>query len=336
MIAKLIFYSVNRLAVASLVLSVALPFLAGDQPLFAEDDLEPGDPFAAIDGDPIYLGELNLILTERFKTRDLESLGPELQQATAALLVKRHLAMRTLRAQGGDLLQGMIEREIERFAAEAKRRGSSMAEQAAGRLSDEKSLKADLAWRIAWGSYLKSRITLQNLRRFYETRRNIYGGNRYEVSQVFVKLDMSDEVSVSAAEANLRTLLEDLRDAESTEIAFAEAARQHSDAPTAAEGGLLGLVEKDGDLPGSVMTVVRNTPVGQIGGPIRSPLGLHLIYVHQMKPGNRSFDDLKDQAQLRRDAADALFDQLVEAQSGVEVVWLIRSLKPPSTASDAR
>ena len=70
----------------------------------------------------------------------------DIQRATAALLVQRHLAMKTLNEQGGDLLQGMIRREVDRFAAEAKRRGSSLEQQAKARLSDENSLKADLAW----------------------------------------------------------------------------------------------------------------------------------------------------------------------------------------------
>ena len=145
-------------SVRSLALGLSIALLAHVRDSFADDKLEPGDPIAAIDGEPVYLGELNLILTERFKTRDLDALGLDIQRATATLLVQRHLAMKTLETQGGDVLQGMIRRQLESFAAEAKRRGSSIQEQAKARLADENSLSADLAWRVAWGQYLKSKL----------------------------------------------------------------------------------------------------------------------------------------------------------------------------------
>ncbi len=315
-----------------LLVGGSLALLLGVLEARADDELEPGDPIAAIDGDPIYLGELNLILTERFKSRDLDAVPIDLQRATAALLVKRHLAMKTLTAQGGDLLQGMIRREVESFAAEAKRRGSSMEQQAAARLADEKSLMTDLAWRVAWGQYLKSKLTEENLRRFFDSRQHVYGGTRYEVSQIFVKMDAPDQASLEAATANLVELAEEIQSAESPELAFGEAAREHSDSPTARDGGRVGMVEKDGDLPAAVMRVVRSTPAGQVGPPVRSPLGLHLVMVHRIEPGNVTYDQLTDHAQLRRDAADALFDGLVASQSDAKVVWLVAALRPPDQA----
>lgn len=297
--------------------------------LCAEDTYEPGDPIAAIDGDPVYLGELNLILTERFKTRDLEALGIDVQRATATLLVQRHLAMRALEAQGGEWLQGMIRREVEAFAAEARRRGSSLEDQAKARMSNEKSLTADLAWRVAWGQYLKSKLTEANLRRFFESRRSVYGGTRYEVSQIFLKMDGSDAASLRQAIEDLASLAQSIRESDSPETVFADAARQHSQSPTAEQGGRLGWVEKDGDLPRSVMNRVRETPPGQVSDPIQSPLGLHVVFVHQVEAGTRTFDDLVDQSQLRRDAADALFQTLVKSQADAEVVWFVQALRPP-------
>ena len=172
----------------------------------AKDDYEPGDPFAAIDGDPIYLGELNLILTERFKTRDLDSLGMDLQRATASLLVQRHLAMKTLRKQGGAALEAIVNREVDSFAAEAKRRGSDLEKQAKARLADAQSLTADIAWRAAWGQYLKSKLTEANLKRFYDCHRDFYGGTRYEISQIFLRMDEQDGDSVQAATQNMKEL----------------------------------------------------------------------------------------------------------------------------------
>lgn len=299
----------------------------------ADDKLGPSDPIAAVDGEPIFLGELNLILTQRLKARDLDNVPIDVQRATATLLVRRHLAMKSLEQQGGEALKEIIRRQFESYAAEARRRGSSLAQQAQARMADENSLAADIAWQTAWSQYLKSRLNETNLRRYFQQQRGRYAGNRWEVSQIFVKMDTRDIDSVKAATANMSELAEQLASSGSIAQAFADAARQHSDSGSAAQGGMVGWVEKDGDLPGSVMAAIRKTEVGQISDPARSPLGVHLVYVHRAEVGNLSFDDLTDQAQLRRDAADALFQALVAQQRAANVTWFVGALRPPASVS---
>lgn len=290
----------------------------------------PDDPFASIDGAPIYLGELNLILSERMKARDLDAVGIEIKQATAALLVRRHLAMKSLREQGGATLQAMVDRQIESFAHEAKRQGSSLAQQAKKRLADETALKADIAWRTAWSQYLKTTLNDVNLQRYFEREKARYAGGRWRVSQIFVEMDPQDDESVAIATEKMSELAAELRSADAVETAFADAAREYSDAGSAGEGGNVGWVERDGDMPAAVMKAVRKTKVGTVGQPVKSPLGMHLVFVHEFAPGKLTFGDLTDQGPLRRDAANALFDRLVRRQADVKIVWFISALRPPA------
>lgn len=299
--------------------------------LAAEDTFGPDDPIVAIRGEPVFLGELNLILTERLKPRDLERLPIEVQQATAALLVRRHLAMRSLKKQGGDALESMIQREIQSQAAEAQRRGTSLAALAKARMANEKSLTSDIAWRTAWSQYLKSRLTDANLRRYFQQHRDRYAGGRWEVSQIFVKMESNDSDSVQASMEGLNELAQQIRESGAIESAFADAARLHSDSGSAAEGGMVGWVEKDGDLPSNVMAAVRTTDAGQVSDPVKSPLGLHLVLVHRYEPGKLEFEELEDQAQLRRDAANELFNSLVRRQADAKITWFIGALRPPPT-----
>lgn len=297
--------------------------------LLAEETYEPSDPIAAVDGSPIYLGELNLILTQRFKSNDLDSVPVRVQQATAAILVRRHLAMKSLREQGGEAIETMIKRQRASFATEARRRGSSLAEQAEARKADENSLNAELAWQTVWGQYLKSTLSEKNLRLYFQKNASRYGGGRWEVSQVFIKMDPADTDSMKATADQIEALAEEIRQSDSVPQAFAEAAREHSQGGTASEGGKVGWVEKDGDLPRRVMKAVREAAAGEIAGPIQSPVGLHMILVHQIEAGKKTFDELTNQAQLRRDATDALFDALVAKQKDAKVSWFIRALEPP-------
>ncbi len=297
----------------------------------AEDRYGPSDPIAAIDGDPIFLGELNLILTERLGAVDLDKIGIDVKQATAALVVRRHLALKSLQLQGGPSLDAIVQRQIESFAQEASRRGSSLEQQAKQRQADEQSLIADITWRTTWSQYLKSRLTDSNLRRFFEREQTRYAGGRWRVSQIFIDMDPKDEASVAVAEQRMTKLAQQLRSSDSIANAFAEAVREYSDAGSASEGGELGWVEADGDLPTSVMNAVRQTGVGKVSDPVRSPLGMHLVFVQQFEQGKLTFDDLTDQSQLRRDAANALFDALIRQQAGAKVVWFIGPLRPPAT-----
>lgn len=318
----------NRFLALILLVSV---FVFSGVPVFAAgDDLEPGDPFAAIDGEPVFFGELNLVLTERLQPKDLQRVGAEVRRATAALIVRRHLAMKSLEAKGGATLEAMLKRQVEALASDLRRRGSSLKKQAAGRMADEQSLVTDLRWRLAWGQYLKSRLNDVNLKKFFNLRREQYSGGRWEVSQIFVKADKSDAASWRATISNVNELADQIRIDENPEQAFYDSAIEHSESASASDGGKVGWVEKDGDLPSSLMTVVRKMKTGELSKAIQSPLGIHLLFLHRYEPGELTFEDLTDLSQLRRDAANALFDALLRERSEAEVSWLVRALKPPA------
>ena len=318
----------NKLVVCGLLFCVlwfsAVPCLA------AGDDLEPRDPIAAIDGEPVFFGELNLALTERLQAKDLQRVGAEARRATAALIVQRHLAMKSLEAKGGATLEAMLKRQVETLASDLKRRGSSLQKQASDRMADEKSLVTDLRWKLAWGQYLKSRLNDANLKKFFNLHRDQYAGGRWEVSQIFVKADKSDAASLRATLVNVNELADQIRVSEAPQQAFYDAAVEHSESASASDGGKVGWVQKDGDLPSSLMTVVRKMKTGEVSKAIQSPLGIHLVFLHQVEAGDLQFEDLSDQSQLRRDAANALFDSLLRERSEAEVSWLVRDLKPPA------
>ncbi|MGI9466999.1 MAG: peptidylprolyl isomerase [Rubripirellula sp.] len=300
-------------------------------PCFAAgDDLEPGDPIAAIDGEPVFFGELNLVLTERLQAKDLQRVGAEVRRATAALIVRRHLAMKSLEAKGGATLEAMLKRQIETLASDLRRRGSSLQKQASDRMADENSLVTDLRWRLAWGQYLKSRLNDANLKKFFNLHRDQYAGGRWEVSQIFVKADKSDAASWRTTLANVKELADQIRVSETPDQAFYDAAVEHSESASASDGGKVGWVQKNGDLPGSLMTAIRKMKTGDVSAAIQSPLGIHLVLLHQVEAGNLQFEDLTDQSQLRRDAANALFDALLRERSEAQVSWLVRDLKPPA------
>lgn len=299
----------------------------------AQKQLRPDDPIASVDGKPIYLGEVNLVLVDRLNVRPVSKATPQVQQAIAATLVRQHLAMKSLRSRGGTSLQQIIDRHIDDFQMELNRRGSSLQQHAKQRSSDEVSLRESLAWQVAWRGYLKSRLTDKNLKTYYTRHQQKYAGGRWDVSQLFLKVDSADRISAEAVRVRLSELIDQIRGSNSLETAFAAAAREHSEAGSAAGGGRVGWVQNDGDLPSVVMAAVRSTAPGDVSDVVVSALGLHVVYVHRYEKSETSFEDLADQAQLRRDATDALFGQLVSEQKDAKISWYIPELKPPAEVS---
>ncbi len=297
----------------------------------AQTKLEVSDPIAAIDGQPILLGELNLVLADRFGRNQLDRIPQHVKQAAAVLLVRRHLAMRSLQRLGGESLEAQLQRTVDEASTNARRHGDSLANLASDRQADERCLIAELRWHSAWAHYLQSRMTNENLQRFYALNPLKYGGGRWNVSHLFLATADSPEADETNVQHSISELANQLTQSQSLSDDFAQLARRYSDSGSAQQGGALGWVQKQGDLPKPVMDLIRATPPGKVGGPVRSPLGWHLVLVHQVDAKGCSFGEVTDQSQLRRDAAGALFHSLVTRQADTTVTWFDTLFRPPAS-----
>lgn len=298
----------------------------------------PTDPIASVAGDPVFLGELNYVLTEKLRVKDLERIDVAVQQATAALLVRQHLAMKTLKQQGGESLNQLLQRDWRAFTGELQRTGATVDDYCRKRKTDQVSLQHARAWETAWKSYLKSKMTDANLKRFFDSNRERYSAAKWDVSHLVLTVDRNRPNDLEIARERMEEIASSIMQASespgSLERTFKEFAISDSDGATAATGGRIGWVSAPGDLPKSVMDAVRDTPPKNVSAITKSPLGLHLIYVHEKSLSDLKFTDLADQGQLRRDAANAMFDALVKgqqrSQEDVKVTWFIKALKPPT------
>ncbi|MDA8745344.1 peptidylprolyl isomerase [Rubripirellula amarantea] len=293
-------------------------------------DLEPADPFAAVDGDPVFLGELSLVLGKRLKVSNLNQVPPEILRATAFVVVRQHLALQTLLDLGGDALQAQIDQDLQSYRANLLRRGTDLNEEATRLGSTENAIIANRSWNVAWAAYLKSRITDKNLRRYFNANQDRYGGKRYLVSQLFASVDSKDTEGIERSLQRMRQLADQVRLHKRPATAFEEAKAEYG---SDAKSGQAIWISQPGDLPAAVMRSVHRQADAGILDPVLSPLGIHLVFVHQIETVDVSFDELTDQSVLRRDASNALLESLVNAQVDAKVQWFIDQLKPPEGTS---
>ncbi|MCS7467509.1 peptidylprolyl isomerase [Stieleria sp. ICT_E10.1] len=323
---------IHGVLIALLVLPTSL-FVLPTTLLGEPPALRPTDPIASIDGEPVFLGELHFLLSSKLKANDLSQVSLDVQRASSALLVRQHLAMKSLRQQGGANLQALLDRDWEEFLDDLRRKRSNLDEYCTQRQTDERSVRNARDWDSAWRRYLKSKMTDANLKRFYELHSENYSSARWNVSHLFIEVDKEIPDAEAIAEQRIQTIASQLQsESGSPEILakrFAELAISESEGATAKQGGGLGWVSKPGDLPAAVMDAIGQTKTAAVSKPVRSPLGFHLVLVHKKEVDQIPYENVTDLNPLRRDAATALFDALVAHQSSAKVTWYIKSLQPP-------
>ena len=130
--------------------------------------------------------------------------------------------------------------------------------------------------------------------------------------------------SEALSESEARRRLLDLRERIVTGRAdFAELARVHSDDATAARGGELDWIYP-GDTVPDFERAYQDLPIGEIGQPVRTPFGFHLIQVLERRAADMSPERRRLQARqtLRERKADEAYQEWlrqVRDQSYVEL-----------------
>ena len=110
-----------------------------------------------------------------------------------------------------------------------------------------------------------------------------------------------------------RARLEDLRkQIAAKQLTFAEAARRHSDSPTADKGGDLGFFPWQGRMPQDFTRQVFGLKPGEMSQPFQTSFGMHLVLVTDIRPGQFSLEDVR--SEVLRQAGQDLWDTTVAAE----------------------
>ena len=221
-------------------------------------------------------------------------------------LEDRALMRRFLKARRAVPEESVVEQQTERLLG---RLGEDEAAVDA-RLRDLGVTRADVtaeaALPKAWEIQARRLITPEVLRDYFEANRRKYDGTALAVSQIFKPGDAADTLKAVKAKIDAGTLT------------FADAARTHSEAPSGEAGGAIGPVRYlTGDAPAAVAEAAFAAETGTVVGPVRSPLGTHLVLVTGVaEPGELSLEDVR--ARVRRDLKAELWAEQVNRLRGGE------------------
>lgn len=121
-------------------------------------------------------------------------------------------------------------------------------------------------------------------RRYYDARRERFRtSDLFEVSHILIEPEGEDDAAWRAAGIQARAIISEVGDDSG---AFAEAARQRSACPSAAQDGSLGQVRR-GELVPQVQEVIEALKEGETHRmPVRSRFGWHAIRLHRRIEGH--------------------------------------------------
>jgi parvulin-like peptidyl-prolyl isomerase len=263
------------------------------QQVAAPPDLKPAGPKAAVvvDGETIHDQEVDRELKIAARGRPIEPLALDaLRARTLEQLISRRLVQRWLNENGHGATEADIDSRLEQLRAGLNRRGQKLDDFLDQQELDESGLRRSLAWQIAWGRFLDRQRTDANLEKYFQKHRRDFDGTTMRVAHILWQVSPDDPQSLAAARTEAREILARIR-AGST--SFADAARTHSDAPTAAEGGDIGWIGRKEPMPESFTRSAFALETGQVSEPTTTALGVHLIQCLEIRPGQKRWQDVR-------------------------------------------
>ena len=162
-------------------------------------------------------------------------------------------------------------------------------------------------------------LTDENFENYFKRNARDFDGTKLKVSQILIaaplKLDGTESPSALVEKKNARqklveqqvSRLEQLRKQVANDsAAFAKLAKEISDAESAADGGMIGWIERRKPMPQFFNDAAFGLKKGEVSQPIVSPLGVHLIRCDDVKPGRKTWKDVR--TELRKSISNYLFD----------------------------
>jgi peptidyl-prolyl cis-trans isomerase C len=267
-------------------------FVAGLHACANAQETSPVEIAATIDGQPVLAAEAELEFQRAFGEQQFddaqrrEALRRALDQVIDRRLVLAYLARTSQAASEQD-----IDFALAQFEKDLAAQSITLDEhlKTVGLSLDE--VRHSLAWKLSWGKYLERHLTDENLQKYFERHKTQFDGTELRVAHIlFTRPATASDAEIEALRAQAAAIGKEI---ESGKLSFADAAKEHSQAPTSKAGGDIGWIERHQPMPESFSRAAYALQVGEVSEPVVSSFGIHLITILETKPGQKVWSDLR-------------------------------------------
>lgn len=307
-----------------LTLGLALGMLAGAPYSFAQEDkaTKAETPPAAaapaalpipavaatVNGENVYLGEIEAGLSDVLKLRHVNPEG--IEHARAGLLrdiINKRLIEQSLVKDESYLSPAVVDREMHKLESRMKDNRTTLEQFAAARGVTPAVARHEISWPLVWNKYLEKHLA-DALEGFFKEHHKDLDGTQVRASHILLRA-----VGARETKSQLLRRAEKLRaDIEAKKVTFEEAAEKYSAGPSRRKGGDLGFFPRYGVMAEGFSKAAFALEKGELSQPVTTNFGTHLIRATDVKPGNVQWTEVVPQ--IKALASKQLFDELAREQ----------------------
>jgi parvulin-like peptidyl-prolyl isomerase len=290
-------------AALACLLNLAVLALGQDEP---NDEPDPkADPLvvATVNGDPVYIGEIEAGYAELSKLRGATSGGPDYTKAKLLRdTINKRLVEQAMERDGSYVDQAQVNREMARIEAQLKEARTTLAAFSRQRGVGPEVARHEVVWALTWNKYLERNLS-DALEAYFNQHRQDLDGTEVRASHILLRPQRSGDSKNQIKRA------EQIRaEIESGKLTFEQAAEKFSAGPSREQGGDLGFFPRHGVMAEPFSTAAFKLKKGEISQPVVTHFGTHLIRVTEVKPGAKQWTEVVDA--IKTAAAKDLFDRI--------------------------
>jgi parvulin-like peptidyl-prolyl isomerase len=263
---------------------------------------------ARVNGKPIFQSEVERILGAVPPDTDPKKLATA-QASVLQKLVERQIIIEFLAAQKLVATKDEIDNAIARMRQVLQQQNSTLEESLTRTHQTEASLRNNLGFELAWKKFVERNITDENMQALFDKVHFQLDGSQRRVSHILLRPNEGGEGKIKALVEQAKQLREKI---ESGELTFEDAAEKYSVGPSHAHGGDLGYIPIEGVMPESFAKTAFALKPGEVSQPVSTMAGIHLIKVTDIKPGTKTWQDVRPQ--LQQMMSNFLLTQVVKNQ----------------------
>ncbi len=274
---------------------------------------KPDPVVATVAGEPIHAADVARMVA---KATGAKPVAPgalaALQAQALEELIQRRLVLayaRRLRDTPGDL-EFQIDAEVTRLKAALAAQKRSLDDYLKEQGASEADLGRQVEWNLVWPKYVARYATDERAAAYFEAHRRELDGSEVSASRILLAIPPgAGPEQVKEAVARAEAIRAEIA---AGKLSFADAARKHSSAPSAAQGGSIGPIRRRGAMVESFAKAAFALAPGEVSPPVVTPFGVELVRCDAVKPGSKTLSDVRPEV----DAALAreLLEKLAEAE----------------------
>jgi parvulin-like peptidyl-prolyl isomerase len=297
--------------------AVALAWGVGG--LTAQPPAAGSKPPAVVNGEAISQADLEAALRQAGPTpvQLPEAQRKQLVGQALGYLIDQALMRQFLARNGVAVDANEVNRKVAEMEAALRTQKKTLQDFCRETNQTEEQLRTGIGGHVQWQTYARQHLTEADVEQFYKDNKDFFDRTTVRASHILLRLPAT---ATESERAQARAKLTELRgQILAGKADFAEAAKAHSQCPTAEKGGDLGFILRKWMVEEPFARTAFALPVGQVSDVVETEFGLHLIKATDRKPGQPSdYSKIKEQV-VEICIQDLFFNVLAQQRKAAKV-----------------